>query len=290
MAFLDGLKGLFKDAIKIDLRNLVNIHINVNSGNTTTGDKKDSSIDAFMVSADGKRLEIDPAKLTVPQQNHFKKILKESVLNEDYSLIEETSQNLLQEFWQVDSSAANQELLKRLRTHIPVDDFKALRASLLLRARYLSTGDIGYLKEDIIRMYGKRGGVIANMCTAGYFEEMIVPILNGIEGRPGFTEEAFNRLYETIIAEHGFALFVTASMTAKKVEKAVGEKIETNKRYGLGYVSIHGIGKANIKKIRQSVENLLPQYPTLEKTAETLIANGIFIRLDFKRPEQPLTK
>lgn len=124
-------------------------------------------------------------------------------------------------------------------------DYNALRDSLFLREEYKRGNSIGYLKSEILSNYGQRGNIISNLCSAGYFEEVMMPLYN--EDKTKFYE-----FYDLAVDRGVKALFVNHNMTVNEIK----HRIKSAKNSGLKNINIHGIGSINVKNIKKSLEKL----------------------------------
>lgn len=267
MSWFDKLKNLFD--IDIEIKDLVNIHINKNDYS-----KK------YEYHGETKVLSINLEKLSPSEKEDFKPILKELV-EDDKILLEEKSEKLIEDFKSKEKSGDTQSLLKYFEDKIPADDHNVLRAALYLRKHFHEDRTGVYeFKTDIMRKYGKRGGNICNLCTAGYFETMLKPLYQEMAKDPDFSEEKFLRIYEIIIQESAFAVFVHFGMSSDEVKMGIEEKIKTNLNYGQNFVNIHGIGSDNVEKIRNAITEIESKNPGIRKTIEEK-QNIIFVKLQF---------
>jgi hypothetical protein len=276
MAWWDIFKGIFKDSVQIKdiIKFNVNITINQNAPLVNSNEAK-------------KTLDLNIEKLTLEERLDLQKGIRQAVTAGDVVLIEQDSNDLIDDFVAVDSQESNQKILIKLRPYVTAEDLKAWRAALYLRDAFQKGNPVDSLREGIIRVFGDRGRVISNLCTAGYVEKMILPLVAQIDTRPDFNGDAFRRLYGTIIKESAFAVFVHNRLRPAEISSRITDKIETNKRYGQGYVCIHGIGKTIIKRIRRTVDDALAKFAWLEKTDEKVVGEAIFIRLEFTDRQSP---
>ncbi len=270
------IDGLIKISVEIDLRKFVNIEV---KNYHITSSKENPPLE---LADDKSTLRINLEKVDEEQRKTLQSAIRNAVEQEDYLLIEKSSVEILSDFKEIDSSEEVKKIIEPLKDFIPPQDLQALRASMYLRKRFQGKESIQNLKNDIVVKFGDRGRRIANLCTAGYFEKTIIPLLEEMKTDSGFSKEKFQPIYETIIAESGFAVFVSARMTGEQVVSSIREKIKANIKYGLKHINIHGIGQMNVKKIRETVEELLSKLRGLEKTIENKIGNTIYVRLEFQ--------
>ena len=109
----------------------------------------------------------------------------------------------------------------------------------------------------------KRGNTISNLCTAGYFEKIMIPLYNS-----SLTE--FWRYYDLALDMGITDLFVNATMTTSKIRDEISRRLKLAKTYGLRYIHIHGIGKKNIKNIQECIEK---EKGSLDFTEKHLLTN-----------------
>jgi len=99
-------------------------------------------------------------------------------------------------------------------------------------------------KEDIRDRFGKRGALIANLCTAGYFEEYLIPIYNN-------EPKEFQEYYNLLVANEALTMFTHSGMKKTEIINNLKNKIGLAKRYGLPHFHVHTTGKSNIKTIHK---------------------------------------
>lgn len=177
----------------------------------------------------------------------------------------------------------NQKLLNYFSGILPALDMRALKASLVLKRRLeqgLSTHEI---KRKIVITYGKRGSVISNLCSAGYFETWIKPLYEEMRKAPAFSRDRFLKVYIEIVDKHPFALFVNTRMTVIEVGEKIDLKIQQARERGISEINVHGIGSENIKTITEAVEKYKedPQYKlVLDHEDRILVVKIAFLELE----------
>lgn len=274
MGFADLLSKVFGN-----LTSLIKVenHFHFNFGDTVSGDKiqRDEKTNTF---------NIDLSKISPSENNEIGELFKKEIDDKKIILIGKESEKLLTDFQSNQPNAEETNLLISLKEHISADDYLAIRASLFMNSQYKQGKTVFPLKNGIRNRFGERGCHISNLLTSGYFENLILPLLEYFKN--GSKIEEFKPIYEKIIKESAFAVFVNRSMNEEEVKSAVINQLEKNRKYGFNYLNIHGIGKKNIKKIKDTVDNLLKD-PVIEKEKEESIADKfIFVRLKLK-PESP---
>ena len=183
----------------------------------------------------------------------------------------------------INSQKGKEPIVATLKPYIPPSDFRALEASLLMREYFRTHKDgVDALRDGIIERFGDRGRRITNLCTAGYFEDLAKLCKENCSSPEGVAK--FKSIYETIIGQEAFAVFVMGAMSEDETKKAIFRKAVANIGYGKRFVDIHGIGKINVKKIGAAIKQL-PEDHRFPKIKEKEIFHEsktlLFIRLYF---------
>ena len=239
VTWLDKLKHLVKFELKInaplvDNRKFVIINRNNTTNELTVTDNSEKQVTYLNLNS-----------LTDTQKEMLKPILREYIDNENKLLQVETAE-LLENLNAYKKDKTDQQILTFFQGIIPKEDFEALQASLYLRTVFKQGKNIIKLKRDIRNAFGTRGNNIANLCSAGYFEEFLIPIYNATKDN----ENKFKELYELIVNNVVLAIFVHRDMSLEEISSQIIKKAEISKKYGLGVIHIHGIGESNVAKIK----------------------------------------
>jgi len=171
MGWLDKLKEIIKVDIKGPLIDIHDIQLTNNSNNRLVKVEKTAVWDE-----QEKTLYVNLEKLD-PQK---KQQLKEAIhgyLDEGTRLLEVKTAFLFEDLCRFTKDKANQQILNFFAPTIPPQDLDALEAALYLRDAFEKRADpqiVKKLKEDIRTSFGIRGNNIANLCTAGYFEQFLM--------------------------------------------------------------------------------------------------------------------
>lgn len=238
------------DIIKLDLRgaNLFSPKIII----INRPDKEDK----FLISEDKNKVSINYPLLDYKEKELLKEGLKEGFEEKEVDLLEEKSGERVRDITQKIKCRRTQTILEFYKDKIPLLHWKALEASLYLRDVFEQGGAVGELKKDIIRKFGDDGRNIANLCSAGYFENYIKRIYEEMSFIPDFTIEKFQDHFKTIVTISPFAIFVSKEMNEEELSGEIWYRLETYKRYGIEFLAIHGIGKNNIQKIRRIIQGI----------------------------------
>jgi len=239
MSFLDKLKALFNIELNAPLINYVNIRENSNN--------QQNSKDGFYHDKDNGKVELYLDTLPTDKKQGVKEIVKEYI-GEGNKLLEENTLKLLYKLHVYNKEKKEDaQVLNFFKPIIPPNDFEALEASLYLRQVFSRREDVNKLKRDIRKRFGDRGNNIANLCTAGYFEQFLMPLYNS-------SKEKFNELYEIIVSKSVVALFVHSLMNQDDITREISNRLQISSKYGIKFIHIHGIGTANVDKIKECLE------------------------------------
>lgn len=273
MGWFEQLKSLFETKLRLT----INANRTVNNNLIIVQQKKES------VSHGSGIVPLEIEGLAPEQKRLLQKVLREAVEEGGVPLLEISAEKTIEEVKQLDQSDEQRRIIDKLREIIPPGDVPILRVALFLRKKF-QDGDpaVQELKQQLMQRYGDRGRRIANLASADYFQEAIIPLLDAMGyGKPEFKRAAFQKSYEIFIQESGFALFVHSGMSETTIRKTIFAKIKSNLKYGIKHLHIHGIGKSNLQNIRRAVAAIIEEYESIEKSTEELTGQVILIRLEF---------
>lgn len=211
--------------------------------------------------------------------NQKKKDFLISLIDEGGVLLIEKAKTEVDAFRSEEKVPENQAIIQFLSSKIPSEDINIWRAALYLRVSFKKGmgAVVTRIKLEIMQKYGDKGRNIANLCTANYLEEWLIPSWEKLKQPPGDEESAkgsFLKLYLLLVNELPFTVFVCHKMTLDELR----QEIDSRKKYGMDFVNIHGIGDDNIKKIKTVVDET-----EKENYSEDKKGNIVYIRLSFKK-------
>ncbi len=265
MGLADKIFDLFQhkgSLINVNILNVSNPTFNVEQVNVVNGNPADPT--PIVLNPSKKSIDVNINALKPKAQEKFLKKIVQSMNDDVDAIVEKDSYQVIETVKKGERAGPIKAELDELRAHLPDGDMPILRAGLVLRSAFVTGQPIGGktvkdLKDDIRLRYGDRGNKIANMCTAGYFETLVIPCLRILKNS-GKTVPEIKKELNFIIEESAFAFFVPSSMKEKDVcEKAIA-KIESNKQSGKPYLNVHGIGLKNVKSIRALKEVVKEEY------------------------------
>ncbi len=212
------------------------------------------------------QLIINIAKLDGLQTKALKEVVQSYINDDNGILLQRESKSLLDRIFEYHKTNGDDiESLACINGAIPNLDYQALEASYFIRAEMNSgSKKVPALKKDILERYGKRGGDIANLCTSGYFDELIIPLVANLK------KEDFQKEYEKIVGLGTQALFIHNRMSKKLIINEIDRKITLAQRYGLKSFHIHCRGEANIALIDSVLKEYQEENGMLKKKSRTV--------------------
>ncbi len=257
LGYLEKLKEFIKVEFNLNAPLIDNRKVLIVSDSFKKASDNKQSVSPTTVSEERQELVLNIAELNEAQRQKLKLVLDE-YLNEDNKLLQTETDTLLEKLYQYNKENNDKQVLEFFRPIIPPKDLEALEASLYLRSVFKKHEEVGKLKEDIRANFGTRGSNIANLCTAGYFEEFLMPLYNA-------SKEKFGELYNAIVQTAVLAVFVHQAMKLSDIPVEIEEKIKISRKYGISFIHIHGIGERNIKKIKECIQKQKDFFKFFEK-------------------------
>lgn len=242
MNILGKLSSLFK--IELNLPKVLNAKLfSDNQSNKT-------------IYVDKRTININVCKLNTSKESKLKPLINQAIVEDGLLLTRDDVQEVITAFRKVDKEKRNLEFLKFIKQIIPEEDLVILRAAIFIKSQYDAGKDIKPLKGQLIERYGNRGKNISNLYSAGYFASLIKPLYEEMSKQPDFVQERFREVYEIIVKESPYAVFINTNMTPSETKEAVVNRIKISQKYGLSFLHIHGIGKENVSKILQLLDEM----------------------------------
>lgn len=205
--------------------------------------------------------------------------IKYAINEGNQTLLRENAQKRIEDFRKEEQEKDSIQITNFFRGKVPEKDLTIIRGALYIRQCFKRGENIGDLKLDVMLKHGERGKNIVNLCTAGYFEEYIIPFYDVVLKQKGNEEEAlkaFHCYFDRVANELPFTIFVRQDRTPEYVIEEVKRKVE----YGTKFVNIHGIGEHNVKTVYEAIAQL-GELPNFESSVEQE-SKIIFARLNSK--------
>lgn len=269
-SFFEKLVQLFRVHFHLDVHDVVHNLVTVNHihyhVNETAPLIEQTDPQTIALNLKKMLLSLPPA-----QQEELRGIIQAGVLEDDIPLLEQNSKNRVEDIQLKENENKTKALLDFFREIIPDDDFTILRSAIYIKGRFdegAPHNEIYTLKGELMAEYGVRGRKINNLLSSGYFESMLMPLYTEMAKQPGFTKNDFLEQYNLIIDEEAFAIFVPGWMMADELAPIIHKKIRKNVKYGVNFVTIHGIGRENVESIKDILGDIEINYPVIRKKLE----------------------
>lgn len=166
------------------------------------------------------------------------------IFNNGGLILKDSTQEVINSYKEYIATNNNYPILHFFHNIVPPDDFQALKMAFYLRDQQLKGKNITKYKRDIRERFGERGANIANLCTAGYFENEFQPLYNLV------SKEQFNDYYEIAVGKRARALFIHARMSKENIETEFNQMVEKALNYHMIDFRVHGLGKNNVYAIK----------------------------------------
>ncbi len=231
MGFLDFLKGILPDTLlKIDNRQII-----IRDSEIIFGDQNIN--DPEIISKFFEKIKTFKDKNSLP----FQLIHKD--LKDDYLQYESIS-------------IEQKEYLKVLKEVLSLDDVECI---MMARRVYLAFKDKEVplaqdLKNQLDKNYPRKGRKVFNLMTAGYFDDLILPMINVLKLQdPVKYIQKFKSFYEDILRFFPIAIFVNNETTESMINKQINQRLKLKT---IPFIRIHSMGENNIRKVENIIKNL----------------------------------
>lgn len=233
------------------------------------------------VHIEGSTVVINPEALTPKQRHELSQIVRTDALAESGAILDDSTTPTVDEALEV--LPGIEETAQKFIAIIPSPDVPLLWACLFLRAKYNSGASVEDLKGQIVRIYGVRGRNFCNLCSAGYLELWFWPLyeelLRASDNDSSKARARFRKVYNLIIVDLPWSEFVSSHTRKDTLLAHIRDKMRRNLQSGVGYLHIHALGEANVRKIVR----LLPTIEAVTGAFASRIENErtrIFVRLE----------
>jgi len=150
--------------------------------------------------------------------------------------------------------------------------YEILKSSYYLRQEweddevFMSRDDMRRRRKDLVDRFGEDAMEITNLCTSGYFDEdrYFRSLYETLEAEEEDPRQKFRDMFERIIDNMPFTVFVSNSQDATSVIGEVDDRLEKFSKYGVDFVEVRGIGRANRRTIENVIEELEEQYEDID--------------------------
>lgn len=269
------------------LKNLLEVNFNVNIGNETNininceGDNPPVSVSAEedTVDVDVRSLDDDIREEFIPEIKRGYEDTGE-ILNEDTYIEKEAIEEA--------NVSRIQDTLDFFRQKISRRQFKMLEAALYLRETieddaHVSREKIQKRKRDIAEKHGQEAYFISNLCAAGYFDEgrYFRELYHETRGSEDWREGDYQEVFEEIVQNEPFTVFVSSFDTIGEVKSRVRNKLRKYQKYGVEvrFVDVRGIGQQNRETVEEAIQELESEIEGFEYN-RSIQDREIVVRID----------
>jgi len=228
--------------------------------------------DELLKQSDPKTVVLDYQKIieALPdaKKDALRKAVREEVSDTGIPLLEDKSKDLVEDVAIIEKDRDIHTLLTFFKGKIPPEDYAALRAAIYIKHKFDARApahEIELLKSELRSKFGTRGLKISKLWSEGYFTKLIKPLYDELHSHDDFSEKAFLAMYNLIVEEEAFAIFVSSSMTIDQLRAIVQNKVTRNMRYGVYFLTIHGIGRECVDTIRGIIPDIESDYEVIHR-------------------------
>lgn len=161
--------------------------------------------------------------------------------------------NQEKELSQTENESIKNSDIRLLKEVLPKEEIKPI---LLARATHRAIlkkeprATVKKLLDTLKISYPRRGKRILNLLTAGYFDELIVPMIAMCNGNG---EKDFEKFYLDILVFHPTAIFVNLDTSIIRIHNEIKRRLRMGK---VPKIKIHAMGRENAKKKDDAVKSL----------------------------------
>jgi len=145
--------------------------------------------------------------------------------------------------------------LKLLKEILPIEEIECIlmarRIKLAFDKKDKKLAKVLY--DQLDKNYPKKGRKVANLINAGYFDELILPMIELCKTKHKENyKEKFREFYQNILTFLPMAIFVNNETSEDYLEKEINRRLKLK---GIPFIKIHSMGKENIEKVEKVLES-----------------------------------
>jgi len=226
--------------------NLVNVQIDkstkisLKQGSISIGDQTITDPELFKKL---KTVVVDDVKSNNPKETLPYQIIHEDLLN-DYKSFEEISKK-------------NSRSLALLKEVLPTEEIECILVARRVKMAFDENNqDLAkeIFEKQLDKNYPKKGKKILNLIRAGYFDELIIPMIDIFKSQYGKSyPEKFREFYFNLLKFFPTAIFVSNTTTKEILEQEIKKRLKLKT---VPLIRIHSMGSENIKKTNEVVEKI----------------------------------
>lgn len=190
-----------------------------------------------------KILTIVISELTIEERNLVLDIIRQ--IHEQGELIwRGTKKETLAAYKLYSANNKNKDTLDFFEKILDKDDYSALKMAYFIKNEMQTGHKVFEYKKDIRDRFGERGANIANLCSAGYFEEEFKPLYEA-------SKEDFNGYYELAVGKKARALFIHSGMGYNEINEQFSRMVDKALRYHMKDFRVHALGEQNVTVLKK---------------------------------------
>lgn len=205
------------------------------------------------IDASRKEVVLNESKLSPVESKQLQEYTRKEFKSKNDILKPEPVKTVLR--YQTARTAPDYEsFIQYFKEILPPADITILRAALFIHSEFINHRDVSYLKAQLLNRYGMRALTISNFLSVGYFDSYIKPMYEEMKRGQNYSHKRFLELYDDIIINSPFAIFVHRQMKEKDLEEHINRKLLNLAKHGMKTLNIHGIGHENVATIKKAIE------------------------------------
>lgn len=231
MGFLSILSAI--PGIKLDFSKNVNTHTNIHVGRDC-------------VYQDGK---------VVGDEDAVSKILEglSGARGEETLPVQVIDTNQEKGLSQTSAGSIRSSEVRLLKAVLPKEEIKPIllaKAAHCAILRKESRETVRNLLDTLEISYPRKGKRVFNLLTAGYFDELIIPMIALCNGN---NDKDFEKFYVNLLVFHPTAIFVNLDASIIQIHNEIKKRL---RRKTIPRIKIHAMGRENAKKKDDAIESL----------------------------------
>lgn len=165
--------------------------------------------------------------------------------------------DLLQDYIEYEEiSKSKLESLLLLKEVLSLDELECILMARRIQIAFEKNDKslVDKLYNQLEKHYPKKGRKVANLIKAGYFDELIIPMIGVCKNLHGDKyKEKFREFYNNILTFFPTAIFVNSEITEEILEEEIYKRLKLKT---IPMIRIHSMGKENIIKVEKVIEKI----------------------------------
>ena len=249
------------------LRNLIDVSINIDVGDTTDIDNvqvvSGRGDQPVGIDEEEDTLYVDSEVLDRNSQNEIQSVIRDA-WEETGGVYRTTTQEDIEALESIEKDRVD-ETLDFFSPIISNRYLEILEPALYLRKIWESEDhvpaeEMRRRRKDIAQKFGQISYNIINLCSAGYFDEgrYLRELYNELKEEEDWKEGQYQEVFDEIVKNEPFTVFVSREDMTSDVEREIINKISKYQRYtvDIDFVDVRGMGHRNREKVRDAINSI----------------------------------